>query len=210
MLGGQGGFDAVTVRGARAVLFDLDGVLIDSYEVWFRLLNATAEALGYPEVSAETFRDGWGQGIEADQRRFYPGHTIPEIEAYFHAHFIDHVEHLKVADGVPALFAALRERSLPSAVITNTPAPLARELVKRAGGTPDTLIGGTDVERPKPAPDMVLLACERLGVAPGDSLVVGDSRYDRDAAGAAGARFAGLGIEGDVQLASLTDLLDHL
>ena len=117
---------------------------------------------------------------------------------------------MKIAEGVPALFAALRERSLPSAVITNTPAPLARELVKRAGGAPDTLIGGTDVERPKPAPDMVLLACERLGVAPGDSLVVGDSRYDRDAAAAAGARFAGLGIEGDVQIASLTDLLDHL
>ena len=60
----------------------------------------------------------------------------------------------------------------------------------------------------KPAPDMVLRACGLLGVAPADALVVGDSDYDRRAAAAAGVRFAGLGIDGDVRLARLSDVID--
>jgi beta-phosphoglucomutase-like phosphatase (HAD superfamily) len=79
--------------------------------------------------------------------------------------------------------------------------------VARAGASPDALVGGTDVPRPKPAPDMVLLACERLGAPPARSWVVGDTAFDREAARAAGARFAGLGLEGDLTLSRLTDLL---
>ncbi len=108
---------------------------------------------------------------------------------------------------VPRVFETLRERSLRTAVITNTPAPVAWDMVKRAGGTPDLLVGGTDVPRPKPAPDMVLRACELLEIPAGETLVVGDSRYDREAARAAGTFFAGLGIEGDVRLDRLVDVL---
>jgi phosphoglycolate phosphatase/AHBA synthesis associated protein len=198
------------VQDARALLFDLDGVLIDSYEVWFSLLNGAARDLGYPAIGREAFHAAWGQGVEEDVRRFFPRHGVADLEGYYHAHFGQHTARLTVADAVPDLFAALRRRGLPSAVITNTPGPLARVLVERAGATPDCVVGGTDVPRAKPAPDMVLEACARLGVAPPQSWVVGDSRFDRDAARAAGARFAGLGIEGDLELRSLGDLLGHL
>jgi phosphoglycolate phosphatase/AHBA synthesis associated protein len=198
------------VEDARALLFDLDGVLIDSYEVWFSLLNGAARDLGYPAISREAFHASWGQGVEEDVRSFFTRHGVAELERYYHAHFGDHTAHLAVAAAVPEVFAALRRRGLPSAVITNTPNPLARSLVERAGATPDVVVGGSDVPRAKPAPDMVLEACSRLGVAPGESWVVGDSRFDRDAARAAGARFAGLGIEGDLALRDLADLLHHL
>ena len=191
----------------RAVLFDLDGVLVDSYEVWFHLLNGAASDLGYPPISPEVFRSGWGQGIEADVEKFFHRHSIAEIEAYYGDHFRDHLEHLGVVPEVPRVFEALRERSLRTAVITNTPAPVAWDMVKRAGGSPDLLVGGTDVPRPKPAPDMVLRACELLEIPAGETLVVGDSRYDREAARAAGTVFAGLGIEGDVRLDRLVDVL---
>lgn len=198
------------MRGAEAVLFDLDGVLVDSYEVWLRLLAALARELGYPDVSREAFESGWGQGIEADVRRFFPRHTVPELERLYAERFEAHLGHLRVMDGVGEVFAALRLRGLPSAVITNTPASMARALVAHAGASPDILVGGTDVPRAKPAPDMVLVACERLGAAPSASWVVGDTAFDREAARAAGARFAGLGLPGDLTLARLTDLLPHL
>ena len=191
----------------RAVLFDLDGVLVDSYEVWFHLLNGAASDLGYPPISPEVFRSCWGQGIEADVEKFYGRHSIAEIETYYGDHFSDYLEHLGVVPEVPRVFETLRERSLRTAVITNTPAPVAWDMVKRAGGSPDLLVGGTDVPRPKPAPDMVLRACELLGIPAGEALVVGDSRYDREAARAAGTVFAGLGIEGDVRLDRLVDVL---
>jgi phosphoglycolate phosphatase/AHBA synthesis associated protein len=191
----------------RAVLFDLDGVLVDSYQVWFHLLNGAARELGYPLISAETFRGCWGQGIEADVEKFFTRHSVAEMERYYEAHFRDHLEHLGVEPEVPHIFATLRKRCLCTAVITNTPAPIAWDVVKRTGGTPDLLVGGTDVPHPKPAPDMVLRACELLAIPALETLVVGDSRYDREAARAAGACFAGLGIEGDVRLDRLADVL---
>jgi phosphoglycolate phosphatase/AHBA synthesis associated protein len=191
----------------RAVLFDLDGVLVDSYRVWFHLVNAAARDLGYPVISPETFHSGWGQGIEADVESWFPRHSVAEIETYYSDHFRDHLEHLGVVPEVPRVFETLRERCVGTAVITNTPAPVAWDMVNRAGGTPDHLVGGTDVPRPKPAPDMVMRACELLEVPAGKALVVGDSRYDREAARAAGTVFAGLGIEGDVCLEQLADVL---
>jgi HAD superfamily hydrolase (TIGR01509 family) len=191
----------------RAVLFDLDGVLVDSYQVWFHLLNGAASELGYPPISPEDFRLCWGQGIEADVEKFFPRHSIAEIEIYYGDHFCDHLEYLGVDPEVPGVFETLRKRSLRTAVITNTPAPVAWDVVNRTGATPDLLIGGTDVPRPKPAPDMVLRACELLELPAGEALVVGDSHYDREAARAAGTLFAGLGIEGDVRLDRLVDVL---
>jgi HAD superfamily hydrolase (TIGR01509 family) len=194
----------------EAVLFDLDGVLIDSYRVWYALLNATARDLGYAEISAALFRECWGQGSRKDRERFFPGHDLETVERYYREHFLDHVAALEIAPGVPQLFEALRERSLGSAVITNTPRALAVELVRRAQASPDSVIGGDDVPRAKPAPDMVWLACERLGIDAAQALVVGDSRHDREAARSAGARFAGLGTEGDVTLGALAELLEHV
>jgi len=191
----------------RAVLFDLDGVLVDSYRVWFHLLNGAAEDLGYSPVSPELFQSCWGQGIEADVEKLFNRHTVAEIETYYGDHFRDHLEHLGVVPEVPRVFETLRERSMRSAVITNTPAPVAWDMVNRAGGTPDLLVGGTDVPRPKPAPDMVLRACELLEIPAGETLVVGDSRYDREAARAAGTFFAGLGIDGDVRIDQLVEVL---
>ena len=194
----------------EAVLFDLDGVLIDSYRVWFQLLNAAATALGYPSISPTLFRECWGQGSRLDRERFFPRHTLAEVERYYHDHFLDHVSALEVAPRVPELFEALRARALGSAVITNTPRALAVRLVRRAQASPDAVVGGDEVPHPKPAGDMVWLACERLGVEPARALVVGDSRHDREAARAAGAPFAGLRTEGDLVLASLDELLAKL
>jgi HAD superfamily hydrolase (TIGR01509 family) len=196
--------------GLEAVLFDLDGVLIDSYRVWYRLLNAAATELGYPSISRELFRECWGQGSRLDRERFFPRHTLDDVERYYHDHFLDHVAELEIAPGVPELFEALRARSLGSAVITNTPRALAVRLVRRAQASPDAVVGGDEVAAPKPAPDMVWLACERLGVAPERALVVGDSRHDREAASQAGAPFAGLRTEGDLELASLEELLQKI
>jgi phosphoglycolate phosphatase/AHBA synthesis associated protein len=201
---------SISLCDARALLFDLDGVLIDSYEVWFALLNAVAREFDYPAISRDAFREGWGQGIEADARLLFPRHTVPDLERIYAERFERHLGVLAVASGVPALFEALRARGVRSAVITNTPASMARSLVARAGATPDVLVGGTDVPRAKPAPDMVLHACAKLGVAPREAWVVGDTEFDRAAARAAGAGFVGLGTEGDVTLAELGELFAHL
>ncbi len=173
---------------ARAVLFDLDGVLVDTYEVWYFLLNDVARRLGYPPVDRDLYRASWGQGLEEDVRRFYPRHTVESIRAEYDRSYGDHLHRLRVMDGAEA---ALRSLALPKAVITNSPTSLARRALALARLEPcfDTVVGSDQVPNSKPAPDMVLEACRRLGVRPEDSLVVGDSRFDEAAARAAGADF---------------------
>jgi HAD superfamily hydrolase (TIGR01509 family) len=173
---------------AKAVLFDLDGVLVDTYEVWFYLLNDVARRLGYPEVTRDVYKTSWGQGMEEDVRKFYPGHTIPQIRDQYDLYYGDHLERLRVMEGAEA---ALRSLALPKAVITNSPTSLARRALSIARLEPcfATVVGSDQVANSKPAPDMVLEACLRLGVTPAEALVIGDSRFDEGAARAAGADF---------------------
>ena len=192
----------------RALLFDLDGVLVETYGVWHAVINAFARERGYPEVADEAMQASWGQGVDADARTFFPGTSVAELEAFYNARFPDYLEGLTVMPGAGRVTAAIRAAGIPIAVVTNTPAPLARELLRRAVVEPDVLVGGTDVPRPKPAPDIVLRACALLGVVPQDAAVVGDSEFDRRAARAAGARFIGFRRPGDDHVEGLDELLD--
>jgi phosphoglycolate phosphatase len=112
--------------------------------------------------------------------------------------------------GVADLFAELQQRRIPTAVVTNTPNPLAATVVRLVGATPDHIVGGTDVPRSKPAPDIVYEACRRLAVAPAAVWLVGDSRYDAEAAAAAGTRFVGFRRDGDLRVEHLVELLELL
>lgn len=193
-----------------AVLFDLDGVLIDSYHVWFELMSAAARDLGYSPIRRNEFDAAWGQSVKDDQNLFYPRHTVDELTAYYSDHFTDHLEHLTIAEGVVDVFDHLAKRTIPTAVVTNTPNPLAGRLVAQAGATPAVVVGSNDVPKAKPAPDMLLRACELLEVSPERAVMVGDSHFDRAAAAGAGCRFVGLGIDGDVRIEQLVELLNVL
>jgi phosphoglycolate phosphatase/AHBA synthesis associated protein len=192
----------------KAVLFDMDGVLVDSFEAWLRLMNATARHFGAPEVERAKFRAVYGQPTEEDVRIFFPGRTVAEVESFYTAHFGEFSQHVRSAPEAPHVLMILRHQGIRTGVITNTPSSLAHEILKSANIQADVVVGGNDVAQAKPAPDMVYRACELLGVSPSEALVVGDSPYDRQAAVAAGARFAGLGTEGDPMLQQLADVLE--
>lgn len=191
----------------RAVLFDMDGVLLHSYRVWLALLRRLCRDLGYEPLSEERFHRSWGQGVQADVQDIFPRHTVDEITVLYDRHFLEHAEHLEVDADAPAVFRALRNAGRHVAVVTNTPRPLAAQLLALARIRPDTLVGGTDVPRAKPAPDMLFEACRRLAVQPSEALMVGDSRFDHDAAKAAGVRFVGYRRPGDVRIDTLPELL---
>ena len=193
----------------NAVLFDLDGVLLDSFEAWASLVDAAARHFGHPSVTREAFRAVYGQPTQSDVDHFFPDQTVESVEAYYEAHFAEHAGAAEVAPAAAAVLAALDERGVPTAVITNTPSALARQILEAASLAPGAVVGGSDVPKAKPAPDIVFRACEVLGVEPWDALVVGDSAYDKQAAAAAGAPFAGIGgIAGNYTLSDLHQVLD--
>ncbi|HEY7699882.1 MAG TPA: HAD hydrolase-like protein, partial [Vicinamibacteria bacterium] len=129
-------------------------------------------------------------------------------ERFYQEHYFEHLEHLVVPEEVPEIFRRLREERIATAVVTNTQKSLATTIVERAGATPDLVVGGGDAPRGKPAPDSLLLASRLLSVGPGDAWMVGDTSFDREAAGGAGMWFVGVGIEGDARVEALRELLD--
>lgn len=185
----------------------MDGVLLDSFEAWLEVVNAAARHFGHPPVPRERFRAVYGQPTEQDVAAFFPSAMVQAVDGFYAAHFAAYAGHARVDAEAARVLAALRERGVRTAVITNTAGGLARRMLADAGLATDAVVGGDDVPHGKPAPDMVHRACALLGVTPSDAIVVGDSRYDYEAATSAGVRFAGMRGAGGVAVRTLPEVI---
>jgi len=191
----------------RGVLFDLDGVLVESRAVWFEVMRAIARKFGYPEISAEQMERAWGQGVAEDVRMFYPGFTLEELEGEYNLMFRGYVQHLKIEPDGPWLLEELRANRIRVAVVTNSPSEIARAMLDQARVDPDVLVSGNDVCEPKPAPDGILAALNLLQLSAAEAMFVGDTNFDREAARRARIGFAGYRIDGDVRIESLREIV---
>ncbi len=172
-----------------AVLFDLDGVLVDSAAYVEQEWRRWAGARGLPPEpflrvchgrrALETIRIAAPHlDAEAEVRTFLPGEEAG-------------AESIGPLPGAASLLAALPAGSW--AVVTSGFRPIATGRLRRAGlPVPAVLVCAEDVARGKPSPDAYLLAARRLGVAPADCLVFEDAPAGIEAARAAGMAVVGL------------------
>jgi len=197
------------LEGVRAVLFDMDGVLVRTHGIWHQVVEEAGRRFRGRPVTRAEFDPTFGQGTAADVEVFGLRCTPAELDAFYVAQFSRFVSGVWVDPSAAQVLGALSSRGLRCAVVTNTVTPLAEEILVAAGlRQAFELVACADqVAHAKPAPDLVLAALERLGLARGDAVFVGDSRYDREAALAAGVRFIGLGIDGDARIEALEALL---
>ncbi len=167
-------------QSIKAVIFDLDGVLVDSEPAH----QAASRRLVAPAVMTdEEYGAFVGSSIEAFmawvQERFLPGLTIEEIVACYDALVLAELrDHPPPAfDGAPELLAALRGQGLPLAVASQSLPAWVEVTLSGACLTAyfDAVVTASEVAQHKPAPDLFLLAAHRLGVEPRACLVVEDS-----------------------------------
>lgn len=201
----------------EAVLFDLDGTLVNSEPVWFDV--AREVLLGYgvdlpPEVHGEIVgMSNEEAGLHLRERH---GVTVdPEVVwRDVLARLPDALAGVPAMPGAQAWVEAASQSGLALAVVSNSPR-FQVDVSLRHHAWADGLtvrFGVDEVPRPKPAPDGYLHAASALGVAPGRCLVVEDSVTGLSAARAAGAWTVQVGaqtgaVEPHVQLASLADLI---
>ena len=173
-----------SVLRCRAVLFDLDGVLVDSEQVVVRTWNrwAARHRLDIPDL----VRRAHGRRSIDTVRE-----VAPQLDAMTEARWLEGIESSD-ADGLARLpGAAELFQAIPPdrrAVVTSGGRALAGFRLASVGfPSPAVLISADDVQRGKPAPDGYLLAAERLGVAPAECIVIEDTPPGIAAGRAAGA-----------------------
>jgi phosphoglycolate phosphatase len=204
--------EPLTPNPPRAVLFDLDGVLADSFEAWVAVLDGCRVRRGLPPRGPAPVRASWGQGIAADIRTYFPGESVEGLAREYDAGFLEHLQLVRPIDGAVPVVRAIAAAGLPVAVVTNSPVALARRVLEQLGllGLVGTIAGGDEVPRGKPDPALVWLALERLGVGPAEVVLVGDTALDVAAARAARIRSVGYRIPADDRIDRLQDLLPLL
>ncbi len=194
-----------------AVVFDLDGVLVDSEAIWAAAEEAAVTRLGgeyTPELQAALHGRGAHDGgwIVAELLRRGDGDAIGQ-EVLDHALAALERE-ARPVDGAAELVADLRGR-IPIAVASNSSRELVETALRGAGlGAFDAIVAAEDVATAKPAPDPYLEACRRLGVEPGVAAAIEDSPAGATSAKAAGMLVIGLDTTGTARLEA-ADVVVH-
>lgn len=194
------------MTGIRAVIFDLDGVIVSTDELHFHAWKAIAEAEGIPFERADNERL---RGVSRDESlsilleratRAYGAEERRQLAARKNQIYVQSLELLGPKDvlpGVLALLKVLKHAGIATAIGSSS--KNAKRILEAIGlrHAFDSIADGTDVSRSKPFPDVFLVAAERLGLLPESCLVVEDAASGVEAALAAGMAIVGIGPAAD-------------
>ena len=180
----------------KAVIYDLDGTLLNTLGDLTAAVNHGLSACGLPARTEAQVRTYLGDGVKELIARACPADADEATKAavlaaylpYYAAHNMDLTAPYA---GVLDLLTDLRQQGVKTAVVSNKHDPAVQALCAHYfAGLLDLAVGGGDARPLKPAPDSLLYAMERLGVDPADVWYVGDSVQDVQTAHNAGVKCA--------------------
>lgn len=165
----------------HAIIWDLDGTLLDTLDDLTASANAALLAHGYAPRTRAEIRRFVGNGVKNLIFRALPPGDHPDFDAVFadfRAHYAAHCnDQTRPYPGILSMLELLHAQGIPMAVVSNKLDSAVRELCKlHFGGLIDVAVGECDGIRRKPAPDTVCRAMELLGVR--RAVYVGDSEVD--------------------------------
>ena len=181
----------------RAVLFDMDGTLLDSAPDFIAVCQAMRLERGLPAVAEHVVRDQVSGGARAMVASAFA--MTPEADGFedLRQEFLErYQQHCAILTrpyaGIESLLADIEHAKLIWGVATNKPLRYAEPIMQQLGLAQRSavLVCPDHVSRSKPDPEMLLLACEKIGIAPNATLFVGDDARDIEAGRAAGCKTA--------------------
>lgn len=175
----------------KAVIFDLDGTLIDTIDELSNASNYALRRLGFPTWKVADYRTFVGNGIKRLLLRSLPEDKkdkIDEARSFFDEYYSAHVlDTTPVYDGINELIAELKKRNIRMAVNTNKAQKFASGLIEKVfPNTFEIVIGDEGGYPRKPDPCAAFAIAEKMGVKPDECVFMGDSGVDLETAKNAG------------------------
>ena len=169
----------------KAVLFDLDGTLVNSLCDLANSTNYALNQFGYPPHETEKYKYFVGDGMPKLIERVLPDNkrddkTQKEVLELFLSHYAKHfVDETVVYDGIEALLEGISKSGIKTAVISNKAQFMAEAVVDKLFGQRFNIVCGKQAGFPaKPDPTLTLKVIEELKIKPNECLFVGDSGMD--------------------------------
>ncbi|GAB3402530.1 HAD family hydrolase [Flindersiella endophytica] len=175
---------------AAAIVFDLDGTLVDTMSWVPGTYVDTIRALGGPTVTPGEVLASFSIGPTAAVLELFLARPIAEVDLQvYHDHYTAAAATTRPFPGVVEMLETLHSEGIELAIFTGAQQRAATHLLAATGLDRwfGTVIGGDDAGQAKPAPDGLRLACERLDVEPADAAYVGDTLADLRCAVSAGS-----------------------
>jgi len=187
-----------------AILFDLDGVLINSVDAWLTSLNIALDRFNHEIIKRDDFIENyWGHDLHdtlnligVDQRAVAVCNRLYE----------KNLNKVKLYQNVKSTLQKLN--SYKKGVITNTPKNHTKIILEKFNLNKyfDTFITSDDVNRGKPNPEIVFKTCKILNVEPEHVIIIGDTKSDIQAGKAAGCKVIGMNIKADYTIRKISEL----
>ncbi|WP_434458527.1 N-acetylmuramic acid 6-phosphate phosphatase MupP [Stutzerimonas urumqiensis] len=181
----------------RAVLFDMDGTLLDTAPDFVAVIQAMREARGLPRVPEQQVRDVVSGGARAMVVNSFEVDPLSDEFEALRLEFLDrYQDHCAVEsrlyDGMERVLAEIERARLIWGVVTNKPVRFAEPIMQGLGLAQRSalLVCPDHVTRSKPDPEPMILACRQLALDPASVLFVGDDLRDIESGRAAGTRTA--------------------
>jgi len=190
----------------KAVLFDLHGVLIDSFDPYLIAFNKTMEKCGRKKVSKREFMEKYiGSDDKAIIKKFG---FDDDATKYMRAVYLESVKDTVIFPGVRKILESLSKK-VKLGVVTNTWGKYVHKTLEYFDLKKyfDVIVTIDDVENGKPHPEMIIKACKSLGLDPSEVVAVGDEKNDILAAKSAGCFVIGLNIDADYKIKKLSELV---
>lgn len=176
------------------LLFDLDGTLIDSIDLILRSYRHTMRVHRGEEPPDDIWMKGLGTPLSVQFRRWTDDEVEIRamVETYRTYNLAHHDELVRAYDGVVEQVLRLDAGGKTLGLVTSKMRGGALKGLRLVGieAAFDVVVGSDEVTHPKPHPEPVLLALERLGRAPAEAVFIGDSRHDIECGRAAGVKTA--------------------
>ena len=168
----------------RAILFDLDGTLINSGVTFHKIVNELKSACGEKEISFEVVREFSSRGASLILKNSFPDRSEEEIyelkEKFLNRYESILTNEIVVYGGVEELLKYLDKHDIPWGIITNKSQNFTYPIVQKLGWDKktDIILCPEDLEKTKPDPEGVNKAIKMAGVEKRDSMYVGDHERD--------------------------------